>query len=179
MSYRQADDLFAGLVLELPKAVRSIGLDLAKGWDRESREVFDLALANVRAEGRLEREDAHSDIGTLIVLRGSSYFAASHALLLDDYLEPTPRHGALVAIPNRHEVFVVPITGARVTRAIPALSMMARDAFTRGPGSITSSVFWRRADGTFERVADVGENGRARMISSKDFDDLMNRLSAS
>ena len=80
MSYRQADDLFAGLVLDLPKAVRSVGLDLVKAWECESQEVFDLALANVRAEGHLEREDATSNMGTLIVLRGASYFAASHAL---------------------------------------------------------------------------------------------------
>ena len=176
---READDLFAGLVFNLPNAVRSVGPELVKAWERPLNELFDLALANVRAEGKLERQDFEILKTRVHVLQGPSYFAASHALLLDDYIEPKPREGTLVAVPNRHEVLFFPIAGFGTATAIATLHRLACDRFERGPGSLSDSLFWRHADGSFERVALRDEGGAPRMVPSEAFGDMVKRLTAS
>ena len=179
VSRREADDLFAGLVLDLPNAVRNVGADLIEGWSRPLTDVFELALSNVLSEAKFEREVIHTKEGELVNLYSPNYYAATHALWADTYVDDPPTNGLLVAVPNRHEILIVPIRGARAATSVPLLYATARVSFDALPGSITTSIFWRRSIGTFERVAAESKENHLALVASDEFRDMVKRLSAS
>lgn len=140
-----ADDLVAVLTLDLPEMLATVQQDDAARWPIGRADLWNLALTNLRAEGRFP---AHtSDVGggaTVTVLDGArSYFAASHALFLEDYVG-APRGGALVIVPRRHTVAFHRIEDARVHAALGALLGAVPRMWHEGPASISPSLYWWR-----------------------------------
>jgi hypothetical protein len=100
-----------------------------------------------------------ADAGCKIeALMGDSFFTASHALFLEEYLpEPVPELGALVAIPHRHLVIYHPIVDKTALAALQVMLPMAIGIFQEGPGSVSPSVYWWREaawwhEGQFTRI---------------------------
>jgi hypothetical protein len=78
---------------------------------------------------------------------GDSPFAASKALFLSEVAqqlvgEPLPDAGALVAVPNRHQLAYHPITDGSVADAINGLAAYALRAHEDGPGALSPRVYW-------------------------------------
>ena len=177
---READDLFAGLALDLPGAAREVGADLIGRWSRPVTDVFALALANVRKEVQFEREEVETDMGLLVCLYSPNEYASTHALWADALVADPPRHGLLVAAPNRHEILIVPIRGLKSATCLPFLYLSAGGSFDAFPGKeISKSIFWRRSNGTLELVARESRHFHVTLEPSPEYQAMVTRFGSS
>lgn len=184
VSWRVAERLVAVLSFDLPDTVISVRRDDRARWDVADRDLFDVALANVKRAGRLQGGDVDIGGGTrLHVLEGPhEFFAATHALLLGDYLREATPNGAVVAIPNRHVVLYHPLVDQRAVRAIHRMIASAGRMYTEGPGSISADLYWWRppADAAQEplvRLACERERDGVRFSPPAEFTSLLSSLS--
>lgn len=143
------DEVIAALVLDLPETVDSVHEDQITAWGRPLDELFAIGLENVRTADPVAPQTYElGDGGSVHVLGSNSFFTASHALLLGEYLPSPLEHGALVAIPHRHAVIYHPIVDQTVLVAVNTMLPMARGMFQEGPGSVSPHLYWWR-DGQF------------------------------
>ncbi|MDB4944411.1 MAG: hypothetical protein JWP97_3945 [Labilithrix sp.] len=145
VTWEVADELLAVLTFDLPETVISVRLEDRERWGVSDDELYEVALANVRAEGLLETRtiDLEDDTSLHVLEGGATFFAASHALFLDEYLKGAQGpHGAILALPQRHAVIYHPIHDLRVVRAIEAMIVTATNMYVDGPGSISSDLYW-------------------------------------
>ncbi|NUP12418.1 MAG: hypothetical protein HOW73_40755 [Polyangiaceae bacterium] len=154
------EGLAAGVVFDLASAMRNLTREEAAVWDRTDAEVFDCALANLALE---EPDQARTIRGPeevpIVVVEGTSYYTASRALLLEREVVPEGHpYGALVIVPSRHVFFYHLIEDSRVIVAVNALVSLAIEAYKRGPGSISDSVFWIRPDGLASNDSEKSES---------------------
>jgi hypothetical protein len=130
------------LTIDLPTAVQSVSRDQVEKWGRPVDELFELGMANVRAQD-VPIDDVVD--GTRIrMLVGDSFFTTTWALMLERYLEPVSEHGALVTLPHRHLMLFLPILDVSVVQAIGPLLTIAQRQYQAGPGSISPSLYWWR-----------------------------------
>jgi hypothetical protein len=148
-----ADDLVAVLVYDLPDSIATVHGDHADGWGVSRHDLIQTGLRNVLAAGRLSAEPLKIDGGITLFSYGdtANYYAASHALLLHEYLDPQPELGALVSVPHRHLMLVHPIVDQRLLGALNAFLVITPELFEEGPGSITPSIYWHH-HGHFTRL---------------------------
>jgi len=157
------DDLHVLLAYDLPGGV----MLLPDGWG--DQELFVQALARVRSEPglRLDRHEValEDDAAPLFVLHGPSVFTATHALWADEFEQPAPAYGTLVAVPTRNAVLAHPIRDARVSGVIEPMMDLARSAAEQDSAPLTTRLFWLR-DGRLEGVD-----------ATPEFAELLERLS--
>src|SRR5262249_37843035 len=135
-----ADDLRAFVAFDLPSTMITASATDIAAWGRPDEEVVEIGLANVKAEGKLEVEDA----GLVTGLQGASFCSASHALFLEDYAELDPKDGALVIVPTRNTVvFHALKTAKEAVEAVNVLAFTAKRMYDQGPGWISPSLYWR------------------------------------
>ena len=145
---RPIPEVIAAVVLDLPQTVRTVTEENLKSWGRSREEIFDLALANVRAGEAPARQDVPlEEGGTLAAYLGDDFFTATHGLLLPE----AGAYGSLGGIPHRHALLVHDIADRTVVNALRRLALIAFGMFQEGPGSITPNVYWRRG-GTFTLI---------------------------
>jgi hypothetical protein len=155
-----ADDLLEVLVYDLPSAVLNVSVDDAARWGRPDLDLLEIGRANVSAEPRLERSLLNiPQGGSLEMLSGPSFFAASHALHLARYVQDVSPKGFLVAVPSRHLVVFHSIRDLNVVHAVKGLIMVAHGQFERGPGSISQSIYWVQGTSFMRLPAQAGEKG--------------------
>ena len=145
VTWELADSLVAVLTFDLPDTVITVRLADREQWDVTDDDLYDIALANVRGEGLLPATDIELGEGaTLRLLEGgSTFFAASHALFIEDYVRgDLGPHGIVLAIPQRHVVLYHAIEDLRVMRVIEAMIVTATNMYVDGPGSISSDLYW-------------------------------------
>ncbi len=157
VTWHVAEGLVAVLTFDLPETVISVKLADRVAWGVDDVELYETALENVRNEGLLgvSKIDV-GDAASVVVLDGArSFFAASHALFLEDYLMNESlvgtggfqgEFGAVIAIPQRHVVIYHPIDDLRVVAAIQSMLVTAANMFVEGPGSISPDLYWLPPD---------------------------------
>lgn len=180
MVYRPlVEGLVVVLVYDLPQSIATVPLDHLRAWRRTEDELFELALQNVRAAGKLE----HSTVplpqgGQLELLTGmDNYFAATHLLCLEDHVSQPPAAGLLVGAPNRHGLVIHRITDLSVMGALQALLGAIPGMFAEGPGSISPNLYWWR-EGTLTLLPSLIEDGQINFTPPSEFIDMLNELSA-
>lgn len=148
-----AEDLLAVLVYDFPDSIASVHPDHVVKWGVPMHDLVQLGVRNTWAEGRLEAERIDVGEGAWfdVYESGENYYAASHALLLHEYLQPEPAYGTLVAVPTRHVMVVRPIEDATAIRALHAMLYFVPGLYEQGPGSIVPHVYWHR-HGVFTRL---------------------------
>ena len=126
------------------------GFIALEAGDADPEEValaaIDAGAEDVRVEGRLDTKAIEAGDLRILAFTGESYFTASHALFLEDYLRPVPEHGALLAVPHRHSVMFYPIVGTDAVHAVQTMLPAAFGMFHEGPGSISPDLYWWRRD---------------------------------
>lgn len=153
VTWRVAEGLVAVLTFDLPETVISVRAADRATWAVGDEELYETALDNVRNEGLLGANEIEvGDATSVVVLEGGrTFFAASHALFLEDYLMNESlmgsgrfqgEYGAVVAIPQRHVVIYHPIDDLRVIAAIQSMLVTAANMFAEGPGSISPDLYW-------------------------------------
>lgn len=140
-----ADGIAGLLVADLGFANLAVPADVAQGWGVPPDEVWAQAVANVRAEGRLE-ECQGVEVGVPIdMLASASHYAASHLLFFQDYLPADAGFGALVGVPHRHVLVRHVIRDRDVFAAAHVMAHVIDDWYREGPGEITRELYWWRA----------------------------------
>ncbi len=141
-----AEGLVETLVYDLPGSVRTVPPDHVGRWNVSKEELFKIGLANVKAESPAPARQAF-EVGKgagLRALVGDSFFTASHVLFLEDYLDPAPPFGAVIAVPHRHAVLYHPILDMRVLEAVNSMIPIAFGMYQEGPGSLSPALYWWR-----------------------------------
>ncbi len=144
----------------------------------------DRALRNLRGlpvEGHETVRDA--DGMCFEVVLGDSFYTASRVLDLDGVARrvtglPLGEHGALVALPFRHQLAFHPIRDTTIIPALGAMASFAATGYEDTPGAISPYVFWWR-DGTLTQLSEHDEErGDLRIVVGDDFQELLERLIA-
>jgi hypothetical protein len=63
---------------------------------------------------------------------------------LHERIQIEPDNGALIGIPTRHLLVVLPIHNVRGIKAVGGMHAANRRIFDEGPGSISPDLFWWR-----------------------------------
>jgi hypothetical protein len=157
VTWHVAEGLVAVLTFDLPETVISVRAADRETWDVDDEELYETALENVRREGLLTSNKVDvGDAASVVVLEGGdTFFGASHALFLEDYLMNESlvgtagfqgEHGAVIAIPHRHVVIYHPIDDLGVVAAIKSMLVSAANMYAEGPGSISPELYWLPPD---------------------------------
>lgn len=138
--------LWTVLSLDLPEAVRGVTRREVEDWGVGDDELFDAAIANLRAKVRPDFVQAAEHMGNrLRVALNESFFVASLALILGEIPELSGEHGAFVAAPTRHSLAVLSFDEVRGLEALGGLIALTQDLSGRGPGAVSPRVWWWRA----------------------------------
>jgi hypothetical protein len=149
-----APGLIEAIVADTPTTVRTVVTDDAITWPVTTDELFAVARDGVRADGPLEC-DVIDDTG-IRVLEGSTFYAATHLVWLESYLDPGP-YGALAVAPTRSTIAACAIRKDTALVTAERLRAFAVDTHEDGPGSLTPDLFWwRRGTLTLLERANTG-----------------------
>lgn len=163
--FGSAPELAPGLLqlLALDMPYRTVHLDDEEvtrlGGQESLREA---ALANLRAmpvsaHHRVGGPEAHLD-----AITGDSHFTASRALVMPDLLSrvlgTSAPHGALVALPARHLLFIHVLADKTAEQSLLKMAAMTRVAYGKEQGPISRDVLWWR-DGGWMPVPCVTSDG--------------------
>ncbi|MGQ9902983.1 MAG: hypothetical protein ACUVRU_01345, partial [Anaerolineae bacterium] len=167
------------LALDLPTTVRTVSRAEAEVWRLDPEDLLDIGRRNLRAAGRLTETALSLEQGArLKALGGDPYYAASHALFLDDYLPDNLPHGALVAIPRRDIVLLHEIRDMSMVEVMNAMLQLIIPMYHDGPGSLSPYMYWRR-DGAFTVIPYEVDDDTLTLMPPDDFLELVEKLAES
>lgn len=175
-----APGLYEILALDLPDSVLML-TDEALEPLGDLRRLRERALGNLRGlpiEGHETVRDA--DGMCFEVIAGDSFYTASRVLDLDGVAhrvtgQSLGEHGALVALPCRHQLAFHPIRDTTIVPALGAMASFAASGYEDTPGAVSPCVFWWR-DGRLTRLTEHAEEGEPRIVAGEDFQRLLARL---
>jgi hypothetical protein len=171
-----APGLHITVAIDNPEHVVFVNPPELAEWDKSADDVFAIATTNTQNEPMLDRHDIEiPDAPPITALVGDSYFAASHALFLERYFEVAP-NGHLVAMPDRHALFVLPLASASCLAGFGPLVALAHSRFTEEPGAITDQLYWRRGDRFVKVACGVRADGTPWVAPPDDFNELVGQL---
>src|SRR5919201_6167038 len=113
----------------------------------------------------------------LYFLIGDNLYVTSNAMWLDERIAITPENGALVGVPTRHLLVVLPIRDVNAVKAVGGMHASNRRIFEEGPGSISSDLYWWR-ERTFTLFPIDASVQPMRVHPPDGFVDMLNRLAA-
>jgi hypothetical protein len=146
-----APDLVLALVIDLPTKVMSVKAENLHTWGLTEEAAWSAAMENSRREPFEVVPQTRPDGTELLFLVGDNLYVTSHALWLDERLQIDAEKGALIGIPTRHLLVVLPIHDMRVVQAVGAMHSANLKIYNEGPGSVSPDVFWWRR-GTFTLI---------------------------
>lgn len=166
------------LALDNPTAVRTIARSEAREWDLSDTELLRIGRQNLLDQGLMRPERVQVEAGSdLYVYSGDPYYAASHVLLLDEYLPDALPNGALIGIPRR-DVFVAHyIRNPGALEVISVMLQLIVGLYREGPGSITPNLYWYRR-GEFIRLPYDIEDDELNFNPPDEFVDMLDDLTA-
>jgi hypothetical protein len=173
VSRRPAPGMIANLVYDFPDSTATVQEDHLAAWPVGADEVFDIAIANVRAEPPPAAESVDADGVQVRVMAGESFYVASRALFLDELLDGV-RDGVF-AVPNRHVLLWYPVTDLSVVQAMSPMFQIAMNLFREGPGSISDQLYWWRG-GEVVHLPHGATGKNINFVPPDDFVALLNGL---
>lgn len=155
------------LMLDLEGAFSSVAQARLAEWGVTEPEAFAAAHVNAaRADVRLSRTEIDLGTGPLeLYLAQEENYAASFALALGAH---TPmvvgEHGALVAVPSRALVIILPLPSKAPKDVAERFAQSARklidESFEQHPYGVSTEVYWLEPRGGYQRI--TGEDGVVR-----------------
>jgi hypothetical protein len=173
VSRRPAPGMIATLVYDFPDSTATVHQEHLASWPVSADEVFDIAIANVRAEPPPAAETVDADGVQLRVMAGDSFYVASRALFLDELLDGAP--DGVFAVPNRHVLLWYAVTDLSVVQAMSPMFQIAANLFREGPGSISDQLYWWRG-GEFVHLPHSSSGKTINFAPPDDFVTLLNGL---
>ncbi|MFD6972492.1 hypothetical protein [Streptomyces sp. NPDC059979] len=174
-----ATDLLEGIAYDTPDSVRLLDDQDVARVDRDV--LYAAARANLLAEpvgyDTLERPGG----AVLHIIGGESVYAASKALVFEEAVRAAggpeiPAEGALLTVPNRHNLVFYPLADHHVGEAVNDLAQFGLGAYENGPGSLSPRVFWWRA-GSLTTITVLDDETKTMSIAPPpELMDTMRRL---
>jgi hypothetical protein len=163
------------LVIDYPDSIGTVRAPLLEKWGRKADELFALGLANVRQQDVPDASLVGD--GPIHLLSGNSFFVATWLLMLEKYLEPVPKKGALVIVPHRHALLFQPVVDVAIMNSVAPLLNIADMQFRQGPGSISPSLYWWKAGRVTLLPAELKDR-QVRFAPTGEFMEVLNSLPA-
>ncbi|MCC6682344.1 MAG: hypothetical protein IT445_15700 [Phycisphaeraceae bacterium] len=139
------------LSLDLPATTMSVDRQTMAGWGVGHDRLFDLAMDNVTAMPHTTAQWINLSQRTRVfTLRGMPYSSAL-ALRLERFPNAIGRYGAIVAVPVRDYLAVLPIEDASVALSMHDMLVLAWGMAQEGPNTVTGRFYWYR-DGVFREL---------------------------
>jgi hypothetical protein len=132
------------LCVDLERGIRGISEEEAAELGRPVEELFEIAIRNSIEASEVEVRGVDLDGAEAIALLGESPYTSSHALRMERYAEHMGEHGAIIAIPLRDVIVILPFEDIGVAGQLHKVMLMAAGMYAEGPGSVTASVYWYR-----------------------------------
>ena len=171
-----ADDLAILLSLDLPESVSTVTEEQAAAWARPVDELFAIAAEQTQAEPELHVERLqHAGGVEAFACVSDSFFAGTQALWPERIAGTLPPDGALVAAPNRHFAYVLPLRDAGVIGVMNEAIPWLHQRHLEGPGSISPHLYWVR-DAEVTRQPTTMRGDTAELWPTDDFVGVLNRL---
>jgi len=172
-----ADGIVEVLVIDEPHRVRSVARDIARAWGLTEIELLDAGRTLVHECESVDVDVEMIDASTTVtLLHGATHFVATHALWPLDHCPHHAPSGVILAVPNRHVVFIHEVRDISVVGAINALGRSIPAMFRAGPGSISPLVYWW-FEGTFTTIPmRVGDDRVLSVSPPSALTHLLNRL---
>jgi hypothetical protein len=167
-----AGEVFKVLVYDFPQTIDNIPQSDVDKWGKAEDELFDIGVKNIRNKYLLDWEVMSTDDDEFYIIETEHFFAPNILLELDNREELVGKHGAIIAIPNRHLAIIYPIRDLKVVRMLDFFFSSVPLFFSRGPGSLTQEIYWYR-DQRFETL-DYQPGKRVRFTPSEAFLALLN-----
>ena len=164
------------LALDLPTTVRTVSRSEADAWGLDVDDLFDIGRQNLKATGMLKGNTIQLEQGTaLTVYTGDPFYAASHALIIDDYIQNRSAHGVLVGVPKRDILIMHRIQNIGAMEAAGAMLQVIVGMHRDGPGSISPNLYWYH-DGDFLALPYELEDQSLKFLPPDEFVELMDEL---
>lgn len=165
------------IVVDLPKSVRTVSRSEAAEWGMSRDALFELGRRNLAERTSVQMHTVEIQAGIeLLAFMGDAYYAASHALILDQHVPGDLPHGALVGIPRRDVLLVHPIRNIGAADAISSMLQAILHWHAEGPGSLSPLLYWYRA-GEFVTLTYTIEDNALDFTPPLEFLDMLKMLS--
>jgi hypothetical protein len=126
--------------------------------------------------GMLKGNTIQLEQGTaLTVYTGDPFYAASHVLIIDDYIRNRSVHGVLVGVPKRDILILHHIQNIGAMEAAGAMLQVIVGMHRDGPGSISPNLYWYH-DGDFLALPYELEDQSLKFLPPDEFVELMDEL---
>jgi hypothetical protein len=170
-----APGLILALVLDLPRKVMSLKNDELKAWGLTAELAWSAAQENSKRERYEVIPQTRPDGTQMFFLTGDNLYVTSNALWLDERIQLNSENGALIGVPTRHLLVVLPIRDINVVKAVGAMHAANRRIFEEGPGSISGDLYWWR-QGHFT-LFPIDASAQPMQVHPPDeFVEMLNRL---
>lgn len=169
------DGLFAMIVLDLPDSISSIKPDQAIAWNKTVDELFEIGIANIKANYEFRGTKQPLDDQSLWFVTGDHFFTANLVFDLKNRPEMVGTYGSLVGLPNRHAALVYPIESIAVMNAISRLFPVILGMHEQGPGSLSDQLFWYQ-NGELIVLSYEITNNELNFLPPESFVELINQL---
>jgi hypothetical protein len=172
-----APDLVAALAIDLPTTVRTANKDDVEHWGVQVDELFAIGATNLADEAETyERTTLPMPDGQRIeVMLGDTFFVSSQIVRFVEIVGEL-RYGALVALPNRHQLaWHVVSNAAGTVQAVQALIRIAGEGYRQGPGSLTPDLYWWR-DGSLTLLPSSVDRKGVNFMPPDEFTSVLNCL---
>ncbi|HEY3289811.1 MAG TPA: hypothetical protein VGK87_06765 [Anaerolineae bacterium] len=164
------------LALDLPTTVRTVSKSEAEHWGLDSDQLLDIGRENLRKAGLLKGNVVELEQSTaLTVYMGDPFYAASHALIIDDYAKPDMTHGLLVGVPKREVMILHAIRNVGAMEAAGSMLQVIVGMHHDGPGSISPNLYWYR-NGKFIVLPYEMEEQSLQFLPPDEFAELIDEL---
>lgn len=149
---RHMEGLLSVLVYDFPSGIRQVLPDVLAKWSKTEEEAFAAAEVNMRESvPRDYKIVAGEGEAPIYLFADENFLTASRALLLDDTPEVLGKAGAVIGIPTRQIMLVLPLSDESALERLAHLVMLVLKLGNGQPGQISDQVFWFH-DGRYVRL---------------------------
>ncbi len=144
---------------------------------------LDVSPLSAFVGGRRERQRCsdgvysitHPQVPAIRMITDTSGDAASHLLCLRDLIQPFPATGALVVVPSRSQLMVLPLTDISSVGWLDVLAQAGRENYLRASDPISPDLYW--VDGAqYQRFEQTNTNGEMVLHPPEAFRLVVQRL---
>jgi len=135
------EDVYLALVLDLPDHITNLDPKLLQHWNISEKELFFVGMSNIMNKYDFKINLKMIRGVPIYLIAANHYFSNIIVFALSKYEELVGDYGSLFCIPNRHEIYIHPINGLGVEKALESLIYVVKDRYDE-PGSLSQNLYW-------------------------------------
>ena len=177
MWWEIAPGLATVLTYGLPNIYGSVPLEHVQRWGISRDELFRIAVRNLRNGPRLPaRKVDREDWGPMEIYKEPLYpYTASHLLFLEEYLDPAPPEGVVLAVPKDNEFEVFRLTSRANEAALRKLARVIPEFYIEAYSAVSPYLYWWR-NGVFTPLNSTIPSQKLEYCPPPEFTQLLQEL---